>query len=183
MLRISAPLGRIAARGLPAAAAVSMLALAAPGAPAAVRRADAVARPVLSGPILVGKQLPAPVSTTDCQADFGISCYTPVQYRVHYDLNPLYRHGVTGRGETIVIVNSYGSPTIRNDLSVFDQQFGFPNPDLQIVQFGTIPAFDPTNSVMVGWAEETTLDVEYAHSIAPARRSCWPRPRWPRPRG
>ena len=170
MLRIPAPVGRIATRGLPTAAAVSMLALAAPGAPAAVRQAGAVARPVLSGPILVGKQLPAPVSTTDCQADFGINCYTPVQYRVHYDLNPLYQRGVTGQGETIVIVDSYGSPTIRNDLSVFDQQFGFPNPDLRIVKFGTIPAFDPTNSTMVGWAEETTLDVEYAHSIAPGAK-------------
>ena len=170
MLRNPAPFGRIATRGLPAAAAVSMLALAAPGAPAAARQAGAVARPVLSGPILVGKQLPAPVSTTDCQADFGINCYTPVQYRVHYNLNPLYGQGVTGRGETIVIVNSYGSPTIRNDLNVFDQQFGFPNPNLRIVKFGNVPAFDPTNSTMVGWAEETTLDVEYAHSIAPGAK-------------
>jgi subtilase family serine protease len=168
MLMRPAQLGRIATRGLPAAAAASMLALAVPGAPAAVKHARTVAaRPALSGPILVGKQLPAPVSTADCQADFGISCYTPVQYRVHYDLNPLYSQGVNGQGETIVIVDSYGSPTIRNDIKVFDQQFGFPNPDLQIVKFGTIPPFDPTNSTMVGWAEETTLDVEYAHSIAP----------------
>jgi subtilase family serine protease len=167
MLRIPAPFGRIATRGLPAAAAVSMLALAAPGAPAAVHQAGAVARPVLSGPILISKQLPAPLSTTDCQAEIGINCYTPVQYRVAYDLNPLYQRGVNGRGETIVIVDSYGSPTIRNDLNVFDQQFGFPNPDLRIVKFGNVPAFDPTNSTMVGWAEETTLDVEYAHSVAP----------------
>ena len=170
MLRIPAPFGRIATRGLPAAAAVSMLALAAPGAPAAVQQAGAVAQPLLSGPILTGKQLPAPISTTDCQADIGISCYTPVQYRVHYNLNPLYRHGVTGRGETIVIVDSYGSPTIRHDLRVFDKQFGFPNPDLRIVRFGNIPPFDSTNSTMVGWALETTLDVEYAHSIAPGAK-------------
>lgn len=167
MLRIPAQFGRIATRGLPAAAALSLLTLAAPGAPAAVRQAGAVARPVLSGPILVGKQLPAPLSTTDCQTDFGINCYTPVQYRVAYDLNPLYQRGVNGRGETIVIVDSYGSPTIRNDLKVFDQQFGFPNPDLRIIKFGNVPAFDSTNATMVGWAEETTLDVEYAHSIAP----------------
>jgi len=167
MLRIPAQFGRIATRGLPAAAALSMLTLAAPGAPAAVRQAGAVARPVLSGPILVGKQLPAPLSTTDCQTDFGINCYTPVQYRVAYGLNPLYQRGVNGRGETIVIVDSYGSPTIRGDLKVFDQQFGFPNPDLKIIKFGNVPAFDSTNATMVGWAEETTLDVEYAHSIAP----------------
>jgi subtilase family serine protease len=36
-----------------------------------------------------------------------------------------------------------------------------------VVQAGTIPAFDPTNPDHVGWAQETTLDVEYAHAIAP----------------
>jgi subtilase family serine protease len=126
--------------------------------------------PALSGPITITKQLPAPVSTTDCQADFGISCYTPLQYRTAYDLNPLYGKGITGAGRTIVIVDSYGSPTIASDLQTFDAQFGFPNPDLQIDQFGTIPPFDPTNATMVGWAEETTLDVEYAHSIAPGAK-------------
>ena len=30
-----------------------------------------------------------------------------------------------------------------------------------------MPPFDPTNSDMVGWAQETTLDVEWAHVIAP----------------
>ena len=170
MLRIPAPVGRIATRGLPAAAAVSMLALAAPGAPAAVQQAGAVARPVLSGPILIGKQLPAPISTSDCQAEIGINCYTPVQYRVAYNLNPLYKGGITGAGRTIVIVDSFGSPTIANDLHVFDQQWGFPDPDLQVMKFGDVPAFDPTDSTMVGWAEETTLDVEYAHSIAPGAK-------------
>ena len=37
-------------------------------------------------------------------------------------------------------------------LQTFDAQFGFPNPDLQIEKFGTIPPFDPTNGTMVGWA-------------------------------
>ncbi|HUY50419.1 MAG TPA: S53 family peptidase [Streptosporangiaceae bacterium] len=162
---------RVAVKALPAAAVTSMLALAAPGAagaPAVVARAGAVRPlPALSGPILHGKQLPAPLSTTACQTDFGINCYTPLQYRTAYDLNPLYHRGIVGRRQTIVIVDSFGSPTISSDIKVFDKQFGFPNPDLRIVKFGNIPAFDPTNSTEVGWAEETTLDVEYAHSIAP----------------
>ena len=98
-----------------------------------------------------------------------------MQYRVAYDLNPLYSGAATGRaitgaGETIVIVDSFGSPTIQSDLQTFDAQFGFPNPELRIEQFGAIPPFDPTNSTMVGWALETTLDVEYAHSIAPGAK-------------
>ena len=127
----------------------------------------AVAKPASINVINSGDQLPAPISTTDCLTDFGINCYTPVQYRTAYDLNRLYGSGITGKGETIVIVDSFGSPTIRSDLQTFDAEFGFPNPKLTIDQFGTIPAFDPTNSTMVGWAVETSLDVEYAHSIAP----------------
>jgi subtilase family serine protease len=117
--------------------------------------------------VLSGQARPAPLTTSACLAQIGINCYTPVQYRTAYNLNPLYAHGVTGRGRTIVIVDSYGSPTISQDIKTFDKQFGFPDPHLKIVKFGNVPAFDPTNATQVGWAEETTLDVEYAHSIAP----------------
>ena len=155
---------------VPVAAVTGLLAFsaAAPGAHTATSLTRSTAPvPALGGPVLKTKQFPAPISTTDCLAQLQINCYTPLQYRVAYDLNPLYSRGVTGAGRTIVIVDSYGSPTIRHDLSVFDAQFGFPNPDLQIVKFGTIPPFDSTNATEVGWAEETSLDVEYAHSIAP----------------
>ena len=30
-----------------------------------------------------------------------------------------------------------------------------------------MPPFDPTDSTMLSWATETTLDVEYAHAMAP----------------
>ena len=164
---------RTVRKAVPVAAVSGLLAFAAaaPAAHAAPAHAhSATAVPALSGPILTGKGLPAPISTTDCQAEIGINCYTPLQYRVAYDLNPLYNRGITGKGRTIVIVDSFGSPTIANDLKVFDAQFGLPNPVLQIDQFGTIPPFDPNDSTMVGWADETTLDVEYAHSIAPGAK-------------
>jgi subtilase family serine protease len=32
---------------------------------------------------------------------------------------------------------------------------------------GTVPPFDGNNDDMVGWAFESTLDVEYAHAMAP----------------
>jgi subtilase family serine protease len=35
-----------------------------------------------------------------------------------------------------------------------------------LAPLGTVP-FDPTNSDQVGWAFETTLDVEWAHAMAP----------------
>jgi subtilase family serine protease len=169
-------LTRVTARAaLPVAAAgglavVSLVAPAATVAAPAAHAATVTVRPDLGGPILKTGQFPAPQTIAQCQADFRINCYTPVQYRVAYDLNKLYAKGITGAGKTIVIVDSFGSPTIASDLHTFDTQFGFPDPQLQIEQFGTIPPFDPTNSTMVGWAEETTLDVEYAHSIAPGAK-------------
>ena len=112
----------------------------------------------------------------------GIHCYTPLQYRVAYNLNPLYAKGITGAGRTIVVVDSFGSPTIANDLHVFDAQFGLPDPVLQIVKFGTIPPFDPNDATMVGWAQETTSTSSTPTPSRPAPRSCWPRPRSLRPR-
>jgi subtilase family serine protease len=168
LVRLAVPV--VAVTGLLAfqAGAAGATTVAAAGSHAATAHAQ-LPEPVpdVTGPILGTTQFPAPISTTDCQAEIGIACYTPLQYRVAYDLNPLYSSGITGAGRTIVIVDAFGSPTIASDLQTFDAQFGLPNPDLQIEQFGTIPPFDPTNSTMVGWALETTLDVEYAHSIAP----------------
>jgi subtilase family serine protease len=84
----------------------------------------------------------------------------------------LHNNGIDGRGRTIVIVDSFGSPTIANDLHVFDQTFGIPDPpSLTIRQdAGPVPAFDPNNSDMVGWAEETTLDIEWSHVFAPGAK-------------
>ncbi|HEV7206508.1 MAG TPA: S53 family peptidase [Jatrophihabitans sp.] len=113
-----------------------------------------------------------PPDTAYCQQHLGINCYSPVQYQKAYDLAPLYGHGVTGKGRTIAIVDSFGSPTIADDLHVFDQNYGLPDPpSLQIIQpAGAVPPFNNTDSTQLGWATETTLDVEYAHAIAPGAK-------------
>jgi subtilase family serine protease len=123
-------------------------------------------RPAVSGHIETVARV-APLPTSQCLATIGIHCYSPLQFRAAYDLNPLYARGITGAGRTIVIVDSFGSPTIQNDLQVFDARWGLPDTTVQIVQAGTIPPFDPNDGAMVGWAQETSLDVEYAHAIAP----------------
>ncbi|HMH90679.1 MAG TPA: hypothetical protein VK586_06290 [Streptosporangiaceae bacterium] len=48
--------------------------------------------------------------------DLGIACYSPRQLQRAYNLGPLYARGYDGRGRTIVIVDPFGSPTIRRDL-------------------------------------------------------------------
>src|SRR6202453_1447893 len=110
-----------------------------------------------------------PTSTKQCEQTEHVACYTPAQVREAYGLDPLYAKGIDGKGTTIAIVDSYGSPTIKHDLSVFDPAFGIPAPPAFkiIAPVGKIPAFNPKNSDMAGWAGETTLDVEWAHTIAP----------------
>lgn len=123
----------------------------------------------------------SPRSTSSCLATFGIHCYSPGQFEKAYGLTRVHASGVDGRGTTIAIVDSFGSPTIARDLHAFDQALGHPShpnipadpailkdPKLTIIQpAGRVPAFDPKNPEMVGWAEETTLDVEWAHVFAP----------------
>jgi subtilase family serine protease len=119
-----------------------------------------------------GTQQAGPLTTAQCEKADQVACYGPAQVRDNYDLPALYAQGVTGRGTTIVIVDSYGSPTIKNDLAVFDRAYGIPAPpQFQIIQpAGRPPAYDPASSDMVGWASETTLDVEWAHAIAPGAK-------------
>jgi len=111
----------------------------------------------------------SPTSTAQCEKLYHIACYQSAQIQQAYDLPSLFSRGITGQGTTIVIVDSFGSPTIRHDLAVFDQTFGLPAPpSFQVIQpAGRVPRYDPKNSDMVGWAGETTLDVEWAHTMAP----------------
>ena len=117
----------------------------------------------------VGHSFEQPPTTAQCEASAQVACYDPAQIRQAYNLPPLYAGNVTGKGTTIVIVDSFGSPTIANDLSVFDQQFGISAPpSFRIIRpVGPIPRYDSSNSQMFSWAGETSLDVEYAHAIAP----------------
>jgi subtilase family serine protease len=111
-----------------------------------------------------------PPTTADCEAQIGIACYAPFQFQKAYNLAPLYKKGFTGAGETIVIVDSFGFNGIGQELKTFDKAFHLPPPPhFAILQpEGPIPSFNPTKRpTMVGWAEETTLDVEYSHAIAP----------------
>ena len=97
-------------------------------------------------------------------------CYTPHQFRVAYGAESLYERGLTGAGQTVVDIVSYGSPTLQQDMQVFDQQFNLPPVNLQILSpLGTVP-FDPNNKDMAGWASETDLDVQIIHAIAPGAK-------------
>jgi len=111
-----------------------------------------------------------PPTTAQCEEQLHLACYSPAQFRQAYDLAPLYNQGDNGAGETIVIVDSYGFQNIASELATFDKGFGLPPPpSFKIIQpAGKVPPFDARKRPqMVGWAQETSLDVEYSHAIAP----------------
>ena len=151
--------------------AAAPAAQAAPAARAAHRNAAVRFMPAVSGHILKST-LSFPPTTAYCRANIGIACYRPSQFQKAYNLGPLYRDGITGAGRTIVIVDAFGSPTIKDDLEVFDKTFGIPDPPkFDVIEpAGAVPPFpqDPYGmDDRSGWGVETTLDVEYAHAMAP----------------
>jgi subtilase family serine protease len=94
-------------------------------------------------------------------------CYTPQALRSAYDVNPLFQKGFTGKGQTILDVVSYGSPTLQQDLNTLDTQFGLPPLQVQtIAPLGTALSSGQKHN-MGDWALETDMDVEIMHAIAP----------------
>jgi subtilase family serine protease len=111
---------------------------------------------------------PPPFTYSQCLGIFSIPCYTPQLIRNSYQVTSLLNAGYTGAGQTIIIIDSFGSPTIAQDLQTFDAGLGLPDPPAFTVlaPLGSVP-FDPNDPDQINWAEETTLDVELAHAIAP----------------
>ncbi|GAB2699984.1 S53 family peptidase [Kitasatospora kifunensis] len=126
--------------------------------------------PAAVGHRLVSGQYPAPLTSSQCQAQLQSSCYGATQLEQAYNEHPLLDRGINGTGRTIVLVDSFGSPTIQHDLDVYSKQFGIPSANVQVVKWGSVPTFDPNNSDMTGWAEETTIDVDMAHAMAPGAK-------------
>ncbi len=77
-----------------------------------------------------------------------------------------------GSGKTVAIVDAYDDPTAEGDLGVFSQQFGLPACTTangcfkKVNQTGgsSYPRAD------AGWALEISLDVQWAHALAPGAK-------------
>ncbi len=90
------------------------------------------------------------------------SGYTPTQMRHAYGIDQLAGNGA---GQIIAIVDAYGSPTIQNDLNVFCATYGLPTVSVEVYY-----PQGKVRQINSGWALETSLDVEWAHAIAPGAR-------------
>ncbi len=94
-------------------------------------------------------------------------CYSPLQLRRAYGAQQLLNAGITGKGRIITIIDAFQSPTLRADLRAFDRLFGLNDPQLNIIApFGLTP-FNPKDPLHTGFAAEISLDVEWAHAMAP----------------
>ena len=164
-MRVRRPLSMAVGSAAVAAALAGSTSAAAGGAAAVAAGATVSIAPAA---VHVRDARTAPPTTSYCETHYKIACYQPAQIQQAYNLGPLFSKGITGKGQTIVIVDSYGSPTVRHDLGVFDQTFHLPSPpSLKVIQpAGPVAKYRPTSN-REGWAGETELDVEWSHAMAP----------------
>lgn len=158
--------------GLTALAGAGMLAATAVGAAAAAPAATATAARSSVHPLArlaSSTRFSTPPTNAQCRAARqGRSCYRPAQYQQAYDMKSLYSRGLDGRGKTIVIVDSFGSPTVKADLTKFDRDFHLPAPPhFDVITPAGKVHHDVSDPTQGGWGFETSLDVQYAHAMAP----------------
>ena len=93
--------------------------------------------------------------------------YDAPQVEKAYGLTSLYKQKLDGTGQTIVIVDAFGSDTITTDANTFAQINGLPalTPDNFTIYYPTGATNCGGNTC--GWDVETSLDVEWAHAVAP----------------
>lgn len=118
------------------------------------------------------------VAKTHSYAD-GFLANTVAELRNAYDLNSLYSSGYDGKGQTVVIVNAFGSPTLYEDFLGFIQWQNAYGANLPWTTMAEVknhlkiyyplgkPVFNNADPEQLAWAMETTLDVAMVHAVAP----------------
>jgi subtilase family serine protease len=93
--------------------------------------------------------------------------YTPSQIRGAYGVTA---SGMTGKGQTVAIVDAYASPTIKADANQFATVVGdqpFAAGQFKQSKAGPYTLAGPNECDAAGWYGEETLDVESVHGEAP----------------
>jgi subtilase family serine protease len=120
--------------------------------------------------VYTGNRYGAEITNTQL-GHFAPCGYQPAEVDTAYGMIPLFASGLDGSGETIVIVDAYGSPTIASDADAFSRIYGLPritSENFTIVKAGGL-VNNPKGSAR-NWNIETTLDVEWAHALAPGAK-------------
>jgi subtilase family serine protease len=98
--------------------------------------------------------------------------YTSAQLQQIYGLTDAYKQGLNGKGQTVVLLEAFGYPTIEADANAFSKLNGLPllnSSNFSIVYPEGKPT-DPNAGILTGWDGEIALDVQWAHSIAPGAK-------------
>jgi subtilase family serine protease len=96
----------------------------------------------------------------------GLSPQT-IKSAYNYSTDP-----AAGFGKTIAIVDAYDDPTAESDLAVFNTTFGLPACTTANGCFTKVNQTGGTSYPRrdAGWALEISLDIQWAHAIAPAAK-------------
>ena len=134
---------------------------AAPTAPPHINAAGPPACPAASrGHVTCFAHIAGPAATT---APTGLS---PGAVATAYAFPP-----GDGAGETVAIVDAYNDPTATADLATFSSEYGLPPctiADGCLAQVNQTGAETPLPGNSTGWGLEISLDIQWAHAIAPA---------------
>lgn len=98
------------------------------------------------------------------------NCIDPYEMRHAYQVDSLIAEGYDGSGQTIVILDAFQNPNLVAQVATFDSFYGLPAIQLSQVAPDGLTPFDQTDSNMLSWAEEISLDVEWSHAIAPGAK-------------
>jgi subtilase family serine protease len=106
--------------------------------------------------------------TIACQSRTAIKkCYGVQQIQNAYSVTPLLAKGITGKGRSIIILDAYQAPHLRHDVATFNKFFNLPTFPLNIIAPNGSVTWKASNELQSSWSGEITLDVEWAHAIAP----------------
>lgn len=124
--------------------------------------------------------IPARLCLENLESRTLLSGLTPMEIRHAYDFDQVrFLDGMVpgdGSGQTIAIVDAFHDPNIFSDVDVFDATFSSNGNQSLFDQYGSSQSFltlampDGRPPTDPGWSLEISLDVEWAHAIAPGAK-------------
>jgi subtilase family serine protease len=131
-------------------------------------------------PLLVAHETDASGPPAYSATESALMAFSPSAISQAYKFNQIAFNGVQGdgTGQTIAVIDSYNDPDFVSStdpsfdtsaLYQFDKQFGLPDPPsfTKITESGATVLTEANEIQLGGWGEETALDVEWAHALAP----------------
>src|SRR5438445_3732669 len=116
----------------------------------------------------ISTQPPIKISKSGSPSPVGLN---PVQigHAYGFDLLSCYGTSSCGSGQTIAIVDAFDDPNIESDLATFSAQYGLPS---CTTANGCFTKATPQGlpSADASWGLEESLDVEWAHAMAPGAK-------------